>query len=135
MAETSQSERKEKVCSSSGKEDKRTKTLVVLSTDCIGKGNDELGRGIVINFVRTMKEMGDELWRLVLLNGGVKLAAEGSEALVHLQGLTGAGLSILVCGKCLETFGLTEKKQVGENANMLDIVTSMQVAEKVICLG
>lgn len=111
------------------------RTLVVLATDRFGKGDDELGRRIVINFIQTVKEMGDELWRLVLLNGGVKLAAEGSEALTHLQELAREGLGILVCGKCLETFNLAEKKRVGEKANMLDIVTSMQVAEKVICLA
>lgn len=108
------------------------RTLVILATDRFGKGDDELGRRIVINFIQTMKEMGDELWRLVLLNGGVKLAAEGSEALAHLQEMAREGVGIVVCGKCLETFDLVEKKQVGENANMLDIVTSMQVAEKVI---
>ncbi len=115
-----------------GPDNSRVKTLVVLSTDCAGKGNDELGRGIVINFIKTMKEMKDDLWRVVLLNGGVKLAVEGSEALPSLQELAREGLGILVCGKCLETFDLAAKKRVGDSANMLDIVTSMQVADKVI---
>ena len=110
------------------------KTLVLLATDRLGKGDDDLGGKIVINFIRTMKEMGDDLWRLVLLNGGVKLAVEGSEALPHLQELAGEGLGILVCGPCLKTFNLFEKKQVGEITTMLDIVTSMQMADKVISL-
>jgi hypothetical protein len=50
------------------------KILVLVAADSLGKGKDELGRKIVINFIRTMKEMGDDLWRLVLLNSGVKLA-------------------------------------------------------------
>jgi selenium metabolism protein YedF len=110
------------------------KTLVLLATDRLGKGDDELGGKIVINFVRTMKEMGDDLWRLVLLNGGVKLAVEGSEALPHLQELVGGGLQILVCGPCLKTFNLFEKKQVGNLTSMVDIITSMQMADKVISL-
>jgi selenium metabolism protein YedF len=114
------------------RDNSRMKTLVVLGTDCAGKGDDELGRSIVTNFVKTLKEMGDDLWRLVLLNGGVKLAVEDSKVLPDLQELAGAGLGILVCGSCLETFNLLEKKQVGEVTNMLDIVTSMQVARKVI---
>jgi len=111
------------------------KTLVILTTDSVGKGNDDLGRNIVSNFIKTMKEMGDDLWRLVLLNGGVKLAIEGAEVLPQLQALAHEGLNILVCGKCLETFGLLEKKRVGEVTNMLDIVTSMQVADKVVSLA
>lgn len=128
-------EKEETVDGGPAKKDNRMKTLVLVSTDCVGKGNDELGRGLAINFIKTMKEMKDELWRLVLLNGGVKLAVEGSETLAPLQDLAREGLSILVCGRCLETFGLQEKKRVGDSANMMDVVTSMQVAEKVISLA
>ncbi len=42
------------------------------------------------------------------------------------------GLQILVCGTCLTYFNLLEKKKVGETTNMLDIVTAMQLADKVI---
>jgi selenium metabolism protein YedF len=139
MSVEKQNGQNEMALSASGENEKfepsRVKTLVVLAADCVGRGNDELGRGIVTNFVKTMKEMGDDLWRLVLLNGGVKLAVDDSAVLGDLQELAGKGLGILVCGKCLETFGLAEKRQVGEKANMLDIVTSMQVADKVISLA
>jgi selenium metabolism protein YedF len=111
------------------------KTLVLLATDSLGHGDEGLGRKIVVNFIRTIKEMGDDLWRLVLLNGGVKLAVEGSEVLPQLQELAGAGLGILVCGPCLKTFNLFEKRQVGELTSMLDIITSMQMADKVISLA
>ena len=42
------------------------------------------------------------------------------------------GLTILVCGTCLSHFDLLEAKKVGETTNMLDIVTAMQLADKVI---
>ena len=76
--------------------------------------------------------MGEALWRLVFVNSGVKLTIEGTEALSVLQELESQGVSILVCGTCLNHFGLLEKKRVGETTNMLDIVTSLEVAEKVI---
>lgn len=110
------------------------KTLVLLATDSLGQGDEGLGRHIIVNFLRTVKEMGDDLWRLVLLNGAVKLTVEGSEALPYLQELARNGLGILVCGPCLKTFGLFNKKQVGELTSMLDIITSMQLADKVISL-
>jgi selenium metabolism protein YedF len=139
MVRTVQSERARQACRVAGEIHEgqgqaRRRTLVLVATDRLGKGDDELGRNIVINFVKTMNEMGEDLWRLVLVNGGVKLAVEGAEVLPHLQGLAREGLDILVCGRCLETFGLLEKKQVGEVTNMVDIVTSMQVADKVISL-
>ena len=44
------------------------------------------------------------------------------------------GLHILVCGTCLTHFDLLDQKQVGETTNMLDIVTAMQLADKVISM-
>lgn len=110
------------------------KILVLVGTDRLGKGDDELGAKLLSNFLGTLGEMGADLWRLVLLNGGVKLTAEGSEALPKLHELDRGGVSILVCGTCLQYFGLLKKKQVGETTNMLDIVTSFQMADKVISL-
>jgi hypothetical protein len=39
-----------------------------------------------------------------------------------------------VCGTCLDHFDLLEKKQVGETTNMLDIVTALQLADKVVSI-
>ena len=41
-------------------------------------------------------------------------------------------VSILVCGTCLNFFHLLEAKQVGETTNMMDVVTSLSLAGKVI---
>jgi selenium metabolism protein YedF len=108
------------------------KIMVMVATDRIGYGDDELGLKLMSSFIKTLKEMGPELWRLVLVNNGVKLAIEGSEVLADLQEYENEGLHILVCGTCLNHFNLLEQKQVGETTNMLDIVTAMQLADKVI---
>jgi len=113
-------------------QDQELKIAVVVGNDCMGKGDDVLGSRLMFNFLATMKELGPDLWRLIFLNGGVKLAVEGSESLPVLQELDRNGISILVCGTCLNHFGLLEKKQVGETTNMLDIVTALQLADKVI---
>ena len=60
------------------------------------------------------------------------MSHEGSDVLQDLKGLEDDGLTILVCGTCLEHFKLLEKKQVGVTTNMLDVVTAMQLADKVI---
>jgi selenium metabolism protein YedF len=110
------------------------KIMVLVGNHVMGKGDDKLGEKLMVNFLSTLKEMGPSLWRLVLLNGGVKLAVEGSEVLPTLQELDSDGIHILVCGTCLNHFGLLEQKQVGETTNMLDIVTSMQLADRVVSL-
>jgi len=108
------------------------KIMVMVATDRMGYGDDELGLKLMISFLKTIKEMGHELWRLVLVNNGVKLTIEGSEVLPVLKELEDSGIHILVCGTCLTHFNLLDKKQVGETTNMLDIVTAMQLADKVI---
>jgi selenium metabolism protein YedF len=110
------------------------KIMVMCATDRMGYGDDVLGLKLMINFLRTLKEMGDELWRLVFVNNGVKLTIEGSEVLEDLKAYEAAGLNILVCGTCLDHFKLLDKKQVGETTNMLDIVTAMQLSDRVINL-
>ena len=111
-----------------------SRIAVLIGTDRMGRGDDVLGQKLVVNFIGTLKEMGPELWRLILLNGGVKLAVEGSECLPALQSLEHEGIHILVCGTCLNHFGLFDKKQTGETTNMLDIVTALQLADKVISI-
>ncbi|MCB2225315.1 MAG: sulfurtransferase-like selenium metabolism protein YedF [Desulfarculaceae bacterium] len=108
--------------------------LVFIRSNTMGRGDDKLGTGLMKNFILTLKEMGPALWRILFVNSGVKLCCEGSESLEALKELQESGVSILVCGTCLDFFGLLEKKQVGETTNMLDIVTSLQVAGKVITI-
>jgi selenium metabolism protein YedF len=86
----------------------------------------------MVNFLRTLKEMGDELWRLVFVNNGVKLTIDDSDVLEDLKDYENNSLKIMVCGTCLDHFNLLDRKQVGETTNMLDIVTAMQLADKVI---
>ncbi len=113
-------------------ETKGKKIMVMIATDRMGYGDDELGLKLMVSFLKTIKEMGDELWRLVFVNNGVKLTIMGSDLIPVIQGLENEGIRILVCGTCLTHFNLLDKKQVGETTNMLDIVTAMQLADKVI---
>lgn len=108
------------------------KTLVMITAATMGRGDDGLGAKLMENFLATLPELGDSLWRIVMLNGGVKLAATAGPALESLKKLETSGVSLLVCGTCLTHYGLLEQKQVGETTNMLDIVTSLALADKVI---
>lgn len=111
----------------------QAKIMVLLGSDVIGSGDDELGSKLMINFIKTLGEMGSELWRLVLINNGVKLAVTDSPVYSDLRALEKEGRTILCCGTCLAHFGLAEAEKAGVTTNMVDIVTAMQLADKVIC--
>jgi len=108
------------------------KIMVMVASNAMGHGDDALGEKLMLSFLKTLKEIGEELWRLVFVNNGVKLTVQGSEVLPAIQELDQAGIHILVCGTCLTHFDLLDQKQVGETTNMLDIVTAMQLADKLI---
>lgn len=116
----------------SDEQEKTCRTLVFLSSDTVGSGSDELGSRLMANFLATLPEMGANLWRIVMVNGGVRLASTPGPCLDALKKLEQNGVSLLVCGTCLDYYHLLEQKQVGETTNMLDIVTSLDLADKVI---
>ena len=103
----------------------------LLTPDEAAKRFEQLGGKLMLNFIKTLKEMG-ALWRMVFVNEGVKLTVDGAETIEALRELEESGVSMLVCGTCLEYFGILEDKRIGETTNMLDIVTSLQVSEKII---
>lgn len=110
------------------------KIMVLVTSVHMGHGDDGLGDMLMFNFLKTLKEMGSDLWRVVFVNSGVSFTAEGSEAVPILQELAGEGVQILACGACLAYFHILDKIQVGEVTNMLEIVTGMQLADSVVTI-
>jgi selenium metabolism protein YedF len=110
------------------------KIMVLVTSAHMGHGDDGLGDMLMFNFIKTLKEMGPDLWLIAFVNSGVSFTAEGSEAVPILKELAGEGVQILACGACLVYLHLMDKLQVGEVSNMLDIVTGMKVADSVITI-
>lgn len=108
------------------------KILVMITSRTIGHGDEKLGISLMTNFIRTLKEMVPNLWKIVLLNEGVKLSTEESPCLPELQELARSGVQILVCGTCLSYYNILDQKRVGETTNMLDVVTALAMADSVI---
>ena len=119
----------------SGEKEAGQKILVLVTSDCFGSGDDALGRKLMINYLKTIKELEPDLWQLIFVNGGVKLTIEASPVLAELQEYERSGVMVFACGTCLEHFGLTALKKVGGTTNMLDIVMATQLADKVITIS
>ncbi|MDY5211895.1 sulfurtransferase-like selenium metabolism protein YedF [Intestinibacter sp.] len=121
-------ENKEEICYP----DKKTNTVVVLSSNKMGEGSEELGQILMKGFIFALTEL-DELPSTILLyNSGVKLSTEGSNSINDLKTLQAQGVEILSCGTCLNYYDLTEKLEVGEVTNMYFILEKMSQADKII---
>lgn len=106
--------------------------VVVISSDRMGNGNDELGKVLIKGFIFAVTQL-DKLPKTMLFyNGGATLTAEGSDSLEDLKHLEEQGVEILTCGTCLNYYGLSEKLQVGSVTNMYTILEKMAGADKII---
>jgi selenium metabolism protein YedF len=106
--------------------------VVFLASDELGSGDPELGRILMRSFVKTLKEARPRPSRVLFINGGVRMVAEGSELLAELRELGEAGIDLAACGTCLDFFHLKDKVQVGRATNMQDIVAALLGADKVV---
>ena len=112
--------------------DARTDTLVVISSDKMGEGAEELGKTLLKAFVFSLTQQ-DKLPKTILFyNGGAHLTCEGSPMLEDLKALEAEGVEILTCGTCLNFYGLTEKLVVGGVTNMYVIAEKMLTAGNVV---
>ena len=106
--------------------------VLVLSSDTMGRGDDVLGATLMKNFLYALTES-DALPSVILLyNTGVKLASENPDTIADLKKLESRGVKMMVCGLCLNFFGLENKLQVGSVTNMYSIVQTKLAAKKLI---
>ena len=90
--------------------DARTDTVVVIASDKMGEGAEELGKTLLKAFIFSLTQQ-DKLPKTILLyNGGAHLT----------------------CGTCLNFYGLTEKLAVGGVTNMYVIAEKMLNAGNVV---
>ncbi|OUO35149.1 sulfurtransferase-like selenium metabolism protein YedF [Olsenella sp. An290] len=108
------------------------KVVVAITSECMGTGDDVLGRKLMGSFVYSLTQL-DELPATVLLyNGGAHLSCEGSAALEDLRGLAASGVEVLTCGTCLDHYGIADTLAVGEVTNMYVIAQRLTGASLVV---
>jgi len=94
---------------------------IFIAADRVGQGDDELGRLLMKGFLYALAE-GERLpRRIILMNSGVSLAAEGSASLANLRRIEARGVEILACGTCLDFFALKASLGAGRVSNMYEI--------------
>jgi len=106
--------------------------IYVISSDSMGSGSSELGWALLQTYVTTIAEIAPLPSHILLYNAGVKLSTREGKALEALQALEEKGVTIWICGTCLEFFKLEEERRVGSITNMYDIMNTMVTAAKVV---
>jgi selenium metabolism protein YedF len=107
-------------------------TIVVLSSDKMGEGDEKLGRTLMKGFIYALTEQDILPQSILLYNNGAKLSVHGSDSLPDLKLLESQGVEILTCGTCLNFYGITEKLGVGSVTNMYVIAEKQMKAVKIV---
>ena len=112
--------------------DARDNTVVVVSSDRMGSGNDELGKVLIKGFIFAVTQLDTLPKTMLFYNGGATLTTEDSESLEDLKSLEAQGVEIMTCGTCLDYYGLKDKLAVGTVTNMYSIVETMAKAGRIV---
>ena len=107
-------------------------SLVVISSQVMGTGDDNLGKLLIKGFIFATTQMEALPTAVVFYNSGVHLVLQNSESLKDLQYLHDQGVKILACGTCLNHFKVIDELAVGEVTDMYNIVNLMQQAANII---
>ncbi len=105
--------------------------LIVINKESIGLGPEELSAKLVKGFFTTLLEISPLPLGIVFYNSGVKLALNDSSVIEELRELEKKGVTILVCGTCIDHYQVKEQLSIGTISNMYDILSLMQKAQKV----
>lgn len=100
----------------------------------LGEGDPALGASLIKMFFYTLLQSGNLPAKILLVNNGVKLATIDEQVVEHLKEIEAKGTQILVCGACLNFYGLTEQVKAGGVSNMYEILSAMQASPKVVTL-
>jgi selenium metabolism protein YedF len=107
-------------------------TVVYVTSEGMGRGDEELGATLMAAFLDTLSQFKGELSHAIFLNAGAKLAVEGSPVLEQIRQLEEVGVEVLVCGTCLDHFGIRDRLAVGSVSNMYAIIETLSRAGRII---
>jgi selenium metabolism protein YedF len=110
-----------------------TSKTILIQSEVIGRGEDNLGAVLMANFLRNLGESEEKPKAIIFWNTGVRLLTADSPVLEHLKKLAGQGIEILGCATCLDYLNLTDKIKVGKTTNMLRSIYAMFDTD-MICL-
>jgi len=106
--------------------------VVVISSDKMGEGDEELGHLLMANFIKALKDLDELPSKMVFYNNGVKLATKSSPVIEHLRDLEKMGVELMLCATCISHYSLESVVGAGTVSNMYTITEVMASAGNII---
>jgi len=106
--------------------------VILLNSESMGSGNDELGKILLRSFLNTLIKQEQLPTHIILYNTGVLLAINETDTANSLNELEQLGVEVILCGTCCDFFQIKEKIKAGCISNMMHISSTLIKAPKVI---
>lgn len=107
---------------------------VLITGKTLGRSDEELGEILVRGFLSAFSQLDVPPRTVALINEGVKLALFDSSSCDHLKNLERKGTNILVCGTCVNHFGITDSVGAGVISTMFEIVEALNGSGRILSL-
>ena len=111
---------------------RRRNTVVAVTSEKMGSGDDELGAKLMVTFFRTLVMVEPAPASLVFYNSGVKLAMDDSPVLDFIKELMAKGTSVYLCTTCINHYGIKDRLPVGSFSDMYQILILLNDADHII---
>jgi len=106
--------------------------IVVISSDKMGEGDDELGHLLMLNFIKALKDLDRLPQKIVFYNKGVTIVTKSSPVIDHLTDLEKMGVELLLCATCVNFYKIEDQTGAGILSNMYVIAEAMASAGNII---
>lgn len=107
-------------------------TVVAVTSEKMGIGDDELGARLIVTFFRTLVMVEPAPSAIVFYNSGVKLAMDDSPVLDYIRELLEKGTSVYLCTTCISHFNIRDRLPVGSFSDMYQILNILNDADHII---
>jgi selenium metabolism protein YedF len=111
---------------------KKGNFVIAFTSDKMGEGEEELGRLLITNFIKAIKDLDVLPAKMVFYNNGVKLGVIESPVYEHLEEIENMGVSLLFCATCVNFYSLQDRVKIGTLSNMFEIAQVLASAGNVV---
>jgi intracellular sulfur oxidation DsrE/DsrF family protein len=96
--------------------------VILLASDQLGKGDTELGEGILETFFTILKQREELPAAVFCMNRGVFTLTESSLVSLQLKELEDKGIDVLACKTCVDFYELNDKLVAGKISGMAQFI-------------
>lgn len=122
----------EEICEVTSKDKVTADFVVAITSEIMGYGDDNLGKKLMRSLFVSLTCLDELPGVIVFYNSGVRLAEKNSEVIDLIRELENKGVEIILCGTCVDHFGIGDNIGAGKTGDMYLITQKLLSAERII---